>query len=153
MDPDWPGVSPYIWDSSPTAANYTLQTGQLYPTAPANTFPAQVGPPPPAPVTPPPAVSDFNAITYRSTLATQWPALGRLDLNRTPAPYPANGVQPPDRQQFALDIYNRLVAVTGMTAVAASPSANTVTLPQYNALRRLRSCRRTSSITSTAMTS
>ena len=63
-------------------------------------------------------------------------ALSRIDLNRPLATYQSTGgSQPPDRQQFATDIFTRLLAVTGMTGVNGNIAA--ATPQQYITLRWL----------------
>ncbi len=140
MDLDRAGAAPYIYDptgvSDPTSPAYGITYNPAsgtysYSAPPANPlvyhFPPLSSRPGPTP-----ANSEFDPNTWRSILPG---ALMRMNLNRALAAYPANGVQPPDRQQFAQDIYTRLLAVTGMTGVNGSIA--TATQPQYNSLRWL----------------
>jgi hypothetical protein len=134
MDLDRAGAAPYIFD--PTAAPYTITYNVTGPNAGKYTYGAAGGQTFPllAQRNATPPNSEFNPATWQSVLPG---ALTRLNLTRSLAPYPASGVQPPDRQQFATDIFNRLLAVTGMTAVAAPANIGTATPQQYASLRWL----------------
>jgi hypothetical protein len=122
MDMDRPGAAPYIYDptqaayavaynvTAPGNASYTSTgvTAQTFPTVsplPRQVAPAQQG--------------EFDPTTWRSTLAA---TLTRINLNRPLATYASNGGnQPPDRQQFAMDIFWRLLNVTGMDVNGTMP--------------------------------
>ena len=96
-----------------------------------------------------PSGSEFDQASWRSTLSQ----LGRLNLNRVLTPFPApdgTGVVPAanqaqaqqalqDRQAFALDIFNRLCAVTGALtpAQAYGLAPGNGQSPQYQAIRYL----------------
>jgi hypothetical protein len=115
FDIDRPGIAPWNWQMA-TPANYTLSG--LYPSGAAVSFPTPTG-------------SNTNVYTTQpSEFGSDWraitAALGRLDLNRTLPDYPTPsattglitdlaGFQAAQsaRQQFASDIYNRLLVVTG----------------------------------------
>jgi hypothetical protein len=140
MDLDRSGASPYFFD--PNNANYTVafnpnhaagMSGYTYTTA-AQSFPdiktlRGVANP----------NSEFDPRTWRSKLPQ---FISRLNLDRSLATYASTGgAQPPDRQQFAQEIFNRLITVTGMTGPynngnpgAAMPAA---TPAQYATLRFL----------------
>jgi hypothetical protein len=113
-DPDVPGVTPWYWNA-PGSTPYQLAAGANVPWASAVPFP----PLPPNPASPP--GGEFGANDWRAVIA----ALGRLDLNRPLPNYPqpdptgritdTTGFQVAQqaRQDFAWDIYQRLLAVTG----------------------------------------
>ena len=163
MDLDRPGAAPYIWDPTNPAYNIVFNpaAGQ-----PNGGYTSDGVPAPPAPFpayAAPPANSDFSANTWRyappTVLLTLLPPgvqpsppwNQRIDLNRPLVTYQASGgVQPPDREQFAWDIFTRFLAVTGMTGVY-----NSTARPRRSSTRRSAgwpSCPPTSSITSTPTT-
>ena len=144
MDLDRAGAAPYIYD--PTTVAYTVAynvpnpgqgayangsgiTMQPFPTInPRQAAPFQPG--------------EFDPTTWRSVLAN---TLTRMNLSRNLTPYTGTGGNPAqaaqDRQTFAMDIFKRLVNVTGMAATynngnpaAATPPA---TPQQYATLRWL----------------
>ncbi len=140
MELDRPGASPYLSDAAapsnyteiynPATGTYTFTPGQQsFPNVATHT--STVGPAPGA---------EFDPRTWRSTLPN---LLSRMDLDRQLTPYSAaNGwAQPADRQQFANDIFTRLLAVTGMTSVYNNLQSNstppTFGSAQYNTLRWL----------------
>ena len=158
MDLDRAGAAPYIYDptgvSDPTARHTASPTTRrLARTVTAPRRPIR------SCITSRPALASRRRRRRRAS-STPTPggrscagALTRMNLNRALAPYPANGVQPPDRQQFAQDIYTRLVAVTGMTATYNNGNPAT----RHSASSTTRSagwpsCPPTSSITSTPTT-
>jgi hypothetical protein len=126
MDLDRPGVLPYAWlDGTNTAGNYTLAAGALFPTGGLLNFPptsSRAGG-----IT----SNEFDPASWKSTLGQ----LLKIDLNRKLANFPFatdtqiattrrfNYTDAPtlaqiqqafaDRQAFALDIFNRLLIVTG----------------------------------------
>jgi hypothetical protein len=156
FDLDQPGLTPWIWDPSDNATLYTLNVGASYPTGGAKTFPplsfrtSQYVP----------AGSEFR--TYNSNTNAPPPSqdpkvdwrgnvgtgtfFKRLDLTRkltdypTPDPHSGRitdtatfGVAQSDRQNFAKDLYNVLVAATG----AADPNTTAVNPQQFDAARWL----------------
>ncbi|HVS36483.1 MAG TPA: hypothetical protein VMS17_13040, partial [Gemmataceae bacterium] len=146
MELDRPGVSPYVWDTTNPAYTlfYNPTTGK-YTNSGAAGDPANDGAST-APSFPAlssrgatPANSDFDPRTWRSAVAA---SLLRADLDRQLAPYPTTGpnagVQPPDRQVFANDIFTRLLAATGMTGVYNNLGSMTPpSQPQFLTLRWL----------------
>jgi hypothetical protein len=135
MDIDRGGAAPYIYD--PAAAPsygiaYTASSNTYGYGNPASTTLQSAFPPLASHVGAPPANSEFDQTTWRSVLAR---TLTRIDLNRPLAAYPASGIQPPDRRQFALDIFNQFLAVTGMSGVYSN--IGSATPAQYTTLRWL----------------
>jgi hypothetical protein len=129
FDVDWPGLSPWaippMAGPAPGTANYTLNPAtSLLPTGPTAGFP---------PLAARPAGSgEFSASDWRAINA----ALGRINLNRNLTPYSTSLAQATlDRQQFAADIFVRLVLVTGAYDLYNPPTP--VSPLQFNALRWL----------------
>jgi hypothetical protein len=148
FDLDQPGLTPWIWDPSDATTLYTLTTG--YPTGAAKKFPplanrASVLVPAGSefrsynPNANPPPPNQDPKVDWRGNVGPGT-TLQRLDLTRKltdyPAPDPHTGritdavtlaTAISDRQKFAKDIYNVLVAVTGATdpntAAAPLPAA------------------------------
>jgi hypothetical protein len=128
MDLDRVGVSPYITFDPNQPGNYKFDAVG-YPKAPITA----VVPPDPSQATKLPATSEYGRGDWRSTLGQKL----RVNLNRSLTPYPVpdpQGLGTPsspgdiiwtpakqascqqavaDRQEFAWDIYNALVRVTG----------------------------------------
>ncbi|MBX9678460.1 MAG: hypothetical protein K2X38_06825 [Gemmataceae bacterium] len=146
MSFDRPHISPYIKDNVATTTVYKYDAAAGYPKA-QSAYPA-----PDPTATPADPSSEFGngtAADYRSIFASRFP---RLDLNRKLTDYPlpdvntgtfALGVMADatqfqtavsDRQQFAKDIFNRLLAVTG---ASSNPTAFAPTDPEYLAVRHL----------------
>jgi len=142
-DIDRVGIIP--WQQDPTNAAYSYQQPAQANGATPATPPG--GQPIPFPTVPPaapldPLKSDFS-LMWQSRIA----AFGGVDLNRRLRDYRTDPTQPweaagnvtaaqaqlaiQDRQQFAKDIYDRLVYATG-----ANPQATSGT-PEFNALRWL----------------
>lgn len=144
MSFDRPHMSPYIKDNTATTTVYKYDSAVGYPKA-LSAYPA-----PDPTTTPADPNSEFGngaAADYRSIFASRFP---RLDLNRKLTDYPlpdpntgtfSLGTDGPqfqaavaDRQQFAKDIFNRLLAVTG---ASSNPTAFATTDPEYLAVRNL----------------
>jgi hypothetical protein len=154
MDHDRPGLSPYIWDPADPNTKYTWPTPSTstYPTA-GGLIPGQAIAFPPLAqrtTTPPPVGSDFDPNTWRAEPTTfrnirnlfgVAHLLNRVDLDRRLTDFPpsTNGALNfsgaaqiqfnqalADRQKFALDIFNALLAITGAQDPGAptSPAAN-----------------------------
>ncbi len=157
FDLDRPGVTPYIWDptsATQPSAPYLMNTA-LTPPYPqgGDRLPAAGEPGGPVPPGTVPAGSEFDQANWRSLLST----LGRINLNRPLTAFPppdntgvvtaANQAQAlqalADRQQFASDIFTRLVQVTtgyqtpGPACLAAYNIAPIGQSTQYQALRYL----------------
>jgi hypothetical protein len=111
FDPDRPGATPWYWNA-PTSTPYKLAAGANAPYASALPFP---------PLPNSPNAGEYGQ-DWRSTIA----ALGRLDLNRPLPNYPSPdqktgritdttgfSVAQQARVDFANDIYQRFLAVTG----------------------------------------
>ena len=137
MDLDRPGAAPYVWNPTNPTYNivYNPTTGQYTSDgAPPQNF----NPPTPANRGATPAGSDFDPATWRFSAAAN---LQRLDLNRSLTPYTGPGGNPAqaaiDRQNFAQDIFNRLLVVTGMTAAYNGGNLSGAQPAQYATLRWL----------------
>jgi hypothetical protein len=138
FDVDSPGISP--WAIPPgSAATYLLPPPSVPGIYPAPQGPAAAFPSLATRTNPQATSGDFNGLDWRSISA----ALGKINLNRKLTPYtPTTIVQADrDRQQFAADIFIRLVAVTGAydlfnptpPPIPAAPAGQ----PQFDALRWL----------------
>jgi hypothetical protein len=158
FDLDQPGLAPWVWDPNDNATLYALNAGAAYPTGAAKTFPPLAN----RTTRPVPAGSEFRTynpntnapppdqdpkVDWRGNVGAGTP-LSRLDLTRKltdfPAPDPHTGritdtatfaTALGDRQQFARDIYNLLVAATGAADPNTAPAA--LTPQQFDAVRWL----------------
>jgi hypothetical protein len=133
-DVDQPGLSPWAVPpqagGAPGTANYTLQPGILAPSGPATSFPPLTNR-----TSPQSNSGEFSGLDWRAINA----GLGRINLNRNLTPYTATTIAQADtdRQQFAADIFIRLVAATGAYDLF-NPTPPPITVQaQFDALRWL----------------
>lgn len=141
MDIDRPGALPYIWTSTDAGTAYTWPANNGFPTGlpaglgpiaqPFNDIPTNWANPQPG--------SEFDA-NFRSTLASKL----RVNLNRRVVPYPAPDVNTlvitdlagynaawQERILLATDLFNTLVAVTGVPVPNLNPNAGQPNQPAF----------------------
>jgi hypothetical protein len=143
FDLDRPAMTPYVWDPATAPGTYSIDYTAApgyplgFPTGPLTKFDAGNR------VNPPPALSEFDANTWRSKAAT----FGKVNLNRPLTAYGPGAAfhqAELDRQNLAKDIFNRLCLATGAVSpfilgkqIVPNPPAGKLFDPLFEASRYL----------------